>query len=347
MLSDPENPEEKQAIITPDDEEETTKLIINEPLKNPPNYYEEMANMEILSPVSVSDEFEVGFHSLYSILSTIRVMILVILFVLYPLRWDRFFNIKYLKFHWKFFLFCILITAVLSWNIFTYKKYVTCSSAFTITAFFIGFASWAPFLTVFCLFIKPLMFTYIGKASTLKFMDFWFMFAIQIFSNATVFLIYCTRDSPLLSPELFPVIATSIIGGILSVIGWSCRMFACYAIGFNTYSWYDLILEAPNKYFATNSIYKYVSNPIYGFGYLGSHGIAIYYRSVYGLYATVLSQYAIWMFYFIVEEPFIERMYLNNDKVNYKRIWMKVLLYTIFVFVAIVLFHVALTLISS
>jgi protein-S-isoprenylcysteine O-methyltransferase Ste14 len=62
----------------------------------------------------------------------------------------------------------------------------------------------------------------------------------------------------------------------------------------------DFVLSGP---------YKYFKNPMYGIGQLPGYAMAIWYGSKYGLIAACLNQGLIFLFYFLVERKFIQRIY--------------------------------------
>jgi protein-S-isoprenylcysteine O-methyltransferase Ste14 len=66
--------------------------------------------------------------------------------------------------------------------------------------------------------------------------------------------------------------------------------------------------------FVVSGPYKYFSNPMYGIGQLQVYAIAIYYNSMYGLIFGAINQALVFLFYFLVEKPFIIRTYIQPQK---------------------------------
>ena len=43
--------------------------------------------------------------------------------------------------------------------------------------------------------------------------------------------------------------ATTVFGLILVILGLGSKFAAIYGTGYNTYYWYDMVLDVPNAYF--------------------------------------------------------------------------------------------------
>ena len=43
--------------------------------------------------------------------------------------------------------------------------------------------------------------------------------------------------------------ATKVFGVILVILGLGSKCAAIYGTGYNTYYWYDMVLDVPNAYF--------------------------------------------------------------------------------------------------
>ena len=46
-----------------------------------------------------------------------------------------------------------------------------------------------------------------------------------------------------------PEMATTVFGLILVILGLGSKCAAIYGTGYNTYYWYDMVLDVPNAYF--------------------------------------------------------------------------------------------------
>jgi protein-S-isoprenylcysteine O-methyltransferase Ste14 len=108
---------------------------------------------------------------------------------------------------------------------------------------------------------------------------------------------------------LFTVVAIPFVAGFL------IKMFAAKVVSIEIYYWKDMFLGRKICDFVVSGPYKYLSNPMYGFGQMQAYAAALWYGSGYGLLAAFLNQCLIFTFYFMVEKKFIERTYLGLDNV--------------------------------
>ena len=79
--------------------------------------------------------------------------------------------------------------------------------------------------------------------------------------------------------ESIPKEVTTIIGLILTISGLGSKCAAIYYTGYNTYYWYDMVLNTPNAYFIEGGIYKYCGSPTYTLGRMTGFGASIHFRS--------------------------------------------------------------------
>lgn len=103
---------------------------------------------------------------------------------------------------------------------------------------------------------------------------------------------------------------------ILFAIGMGTKIWSAYAVGIPIYYWKDMFLEKKVGDFVVTGPYKYFSNPMYGIGQLQVYAIAIYYDSIYGLIFGAINQMLVFLFYFMVEKPFIYRTYLEQKTLS-------------------------------
>ena len=114
-----------------------------------------------------------------------------------------------------------------------------------------------------------------------------------------------------------PTEVTTVIGVILVICGLGSKCAAIYGTGYNTYYWYDMVLNVPNAYFIEQGIYKFCGSPTYTLGRLTGFGAAINFRSIPLFLASIADLILITLFNYVVEQPFVKRMYMNsNEKQN-------------------------------
>ncbi len=107
-----------------------------------------------------------------------------------------------------------------------------------------------------------------------------------------------------------------IISGILFVVGMTVKIWSAYVVGTPIYYWKDMFLGRKVCKFVQTGPYKYLTNPMYGIGQIQVYAVAIYYGSTYGLMCGVINQVLVFVFYFLVEKPFIYRTYLHPTGVE-------------------------------
>jgi len=98
------------------------------------------------------------------------------------------------------------------------------------------------------------------------------------------------------------------------VAGFLIKLMAAKVVSIDIYYWKDMFLGRKICDFVVSGPYKYLSNPMYGIGQIQAYAAAIWYGSGYGLMAALINQSLIFIFYFMFEKKFIERVYLNNPE---------------------------------
>ncbi len=103
-----------------------------------------------------------------------------------------------------------------------------------------------------------------------------------------------------------------VILAVLFIFGFIIKIWAAKAVSIDIYYWKDMFLGKKISDFVETGPYKYFSNPMYGIGQIQAYAIAIWYGSKHGLIAALINQTLIFLFFYMVEKKFIERVYLNN-----------------------------------
>ena len=125
-----------------------------------------------------------------------------------------------------------------------------------------------------------------------------------------IFLEHYTNSLDLPLPHLL----IFLVGAITFLISTVAKVWATLLVGMDVYYYRDLFLdEAGDGGLVTTGPYSIFSNPMYGVGNLSVYGAAIEAGSLEGLLVAVLFQGSIYLFYGIVELPFIRRVYPCQD----------------------------------
>ena len=298
-----DKPETKESEVS----EQST--LINRSRESKYDHYAHLVSLKKLSPICVNEEFEFGFGSLYSILSSIRVIILLIFVTQFGIRFDKLFQKKYMKHHWKYYLLLVTPSLILIIIIpIQFNNPLPFSVALIL--YICGYSSFYIFATIYFYFnINDIMINKMGKVFTIKFFQLYFIFGFQFHLLCMTIFFNSTRNALIFDEYNISSTVSFSVGFILILIGAFFSTSAVYAIGFNTYYWFDMVLKIPNSYFTADSVYKYVSNPIYLFGMINVYGFAIMKRSAIGLIVAILNHVGIYTVYFLNEKPFIKQMY--------------------------------------
>ena len=163
-------------------------------------------------------------------------------------------------------------------------------------------------ITIFFISIAPRIRKSYGKATTLRIWEIYVSIAWQV---QTIGFTSLTLTTP---PYLdyfknIPSEITTSIGIFLVVAGIGSKSGAIYMTGYNTYYWYDMVLNTPNAYFVRGGIYKFCGSPTYTLGRFTGFGAAIQFKSVPLFIASILDLFLITIFNYFVEQPSVKKMY--------------------------------------
>ncbi len=101
------------------------------------------------------------------------------------------------------------------------------------------------------------------------------------------------------------------LGIILQLIGFIIKFLAVWQVGLSIYYYKDMFIEEKVIEFEEKGIFKFMSNPLYGWGQLNGYGAALYAFSWYGILAILVNQFCFYLFYYTIEKPFILRLYFE------------------------------------
>ena len=94
------------------------------------------------------------------------------------------------------------------------------------------------------------------------------------------------------------------------LIGFGIKFWATWVIGIDVYYYKDLFHEKSHGEWTESGPYKWIKNPMYGVGYLHSYCLGIMFGSIFGLVYALICNVSIFIFYYLVELPFIKKTYL-------------------------------------
>ncbi len=105
------------------------------------------------------------------------------------------------------------------------------------------------------------------------------------------------------------------LGIIFFIVGLGVKTWATISVGIDTYYYKDLFLQRKISSFKTHGPYAYIKSPMYGIGHLHGYGVALISLSSVGLLVMIINQIMIFSFFYIVEKPFIKKIYLTPIKI--------------------------------
>lgn len=120
----------------------------------------------------------------------------------------------------------------------------------------------------------------------------------------------CTQHTGLWLQGYTPILLIAAM--LLMIIGTSVKLWAAMCVGVPVYYFKDMFLGRPVAAFAAGGPYRYLRHPMYGVGQLQVYGMALYYHSAYGLLFALLNQVLVFAYCYLLEKPFVKRVYLSG-----------------------------------
>ncbi|MFH1452134.1 MAG: methyltransferase [archaeon] len=99
------------------------------------------------------------------------------------------------------------------------------------------------------------------------------------------------------------------ISAIVFIVSFGSKLWATWLTGLDIYYYKDLFLHKKTDNFVLSGPYKIFKNPMYGIGYLYGYLGALIMQSLDGLIFVAICHLSIYIFYFLVERPFVRKTY--------------------------------------
>lgn len=103
-------------------------------------------------------------------------------------------------------------------------------------------------------------------------------------------------------------------GAALFLVGFVIKVWATMLVGVKTYYFEDLFLQRPLVGLVTRGPYRWLQNPMYSVGQVHGYGYALWHRSYTGFAAMALCHVLLYVFYFTVEQPFVQRLQMHGAR---------------------------------
>ena len=123
---------------------------------------------------------------------------------------------------------------------------------------------------------------------------------------------YVATSSPGTLLTFIPRAVVVALATALFVVGVVTKLWAATAVSVDIYYWKDMFLGRGVCAFVASGPYKYLSAPMYGVGQLQAYALALWFGSPTGLAIAGLNQCCVFLFYFAVEQGFIQRTYVQG-----------------------------------
>jgi hypothetical protein len=148
------------------------------------------------------------------------------------------------------------------------------------------------------------------KEEAHKKFEAWLSFAFFHNGLAFSYLYFTTLDKA--DFAFMPVTWVLWLGITFQVIGFVIKFLASWQIGLGIYYYKDMFIEEKVIDFEAKGIFRFMSNPLYGWGQLNGYGAALYAFSWIGIVAVAINQVCFYAFYYTLEKPFVQRFYLGQ-----------------------------------
>lgn len=323
-----DNQGDLQHIIDTEEEEGEEDILYSRMGEmSPPDYsdyYEYLSTSATVRPICITEGVDFSKMSLLQrmwwwVVTFLKFLSIIILSV----RTDRLGDWDYLTHHYLHYT-GLLVFALAAWSpqvvdslgnmgyLDTEGMFAISNSTAAIICTF-GLFYYILSISWFFLWLAPRLRILWGKGNTLRFWEFFVSLGWQV---QTLGFWALTLAPPLFTDALasVPPTLTSVLGVVLVVGGIGSKMGAVYGTGYNTYYWYDMVLDTPNAYFSEVGIYKFCGSPTYTLGRGTSFGAALHYRSLPMLVAAIVDLVLINLFNRWVEQPSVKRMYFSPNK---------------------------------
>jgi protein-S-isoprenylcysteine O-methyltransferase Ste14 len=96
---------------------------------------------------------------------------------------------------------------------------------------------------------------------------------------------------------------------VLFAVGLVVKLWATLVVGTDTFYYFDMFVDRAVGTTTSKGPYRFLRNPMYGMGQLQGYGYALFAGSLAGLFAAAVGHALIFTFFFLLERPFMRRVY--------------------------------------
>lgn len=100
-----------------------------------------------------------------------------------------------------------------------------------------------------------------------------------------------------------------VAGALLFALGLIVKLWATLVVGADIFYYRDMFVGRALGPICHGGPYRFLRNPMYGLGQVQAYGYALLYCSATGLLAAATGHFLIYVFYLLVERPFVRRIH--------------------------------------
>lgn len=127
-----------------------------------------------------------------------------------------------------------------------------------------------------------------------------------------IFITFLIGESPYqFDPELVLLVPNWMVQGVgvlFLIVGGIIKTNAYLTIGDKGWYWYNFFCPPEHGDYELKGVYQFLENPMYGLGYLPLFGVALVFLSTPGLLLAIFDWIVVWLFYFLYERPYTQRI---------------------------------------
>jgi protein-S-isoprenylcysteine O-methyltransferase Ste14 len=189
-------------------------------------------------------------------------------------------------------------------------------NSFTIAVWYFACATLVHYVLLFGMFSGSTwseeLIARFGEERGFRIYEAWMAFVF--FHNGASTSLVCSASSSSIPQNLafVPMWLLQASGITLSCVGLPIKIWATATVGIDTYYYRDLFLRRSLGEYTVAGPYKFFANPMYGVGHLHGYGTALLAVSLPGLVIVALNQAFVWLFYFTVEKPHVEKIFQES-----------------------------------
>lgn len=133
--------------------------------------------------------------------------------------------------------------------------------------------------------------------------------ALMFFHGAMIFSLMISKSGWSLLFFISAGTTLYYLGIAACLVGLTVNIWSAMLIGLDVYYYKDLFIGRPVGEFRKEGPYLLLANPMYSLGQWNGYGTALIYGSLAGVVAIMLNQVMMYIFYYTIEKPHIQKVF--------------------------------------